>query len=107
MAIRPVNIVGSNPATFEAVLPPKPPVGTVYADGGDIVFWNNASNQTHQISLLANSQKKGGEVTPNHQTDAFQVPQPPAGTKTETTIAYTCLLHPGENAVIKVSKPSK
>ena len=94
MAIRPVNIVGRNPAPFEAVLPPPPPVGTGYADPGDIVFWNNTTNETHQISLLLNTPNQG-VVTPGHQTDAFQVP-PPSG----TTIAYTCLVHPLEKGVI-------
>jgi plastocyanin len=105
MAIRPVNIVGSNPATFEAVLPPKPPVGTVYVDAGDVVFWHNATDETHQISLLQNTPNQG-VVTPEHQTDAFQVPPPPKGTTRETTIAYTCLVHQLEKGLIKVSKPN-
>lgn len=88
MAIWPVNIVEGNPATFVAPLQPNAPVGTVYADAGDVVFWNNTTAQNHQISLLEATPSKG-VVTPGHQTDAFQVAGDPG-----TTIAYNSLLQP-------------
>jgi plastocyanin len=97
MAIWPVNIVG-NPATFDAtLLQPTAPVGTVYTNQGDVVFWNNTTTQTHQISLLGALPNKG-IVTPNHQTDAFVVTED-AG----TTIAYNCVLHPLETGKIIVT----
>jgi hypothetical protein len=96
MAIWPVNIVG-NPATFVAPLQPNAPVGTVYADQGDIVYWNDTTGETHQISVLALAPSKG-VVTPGHQTDAFNVAQNPG-----TTIAYNCVLHPTETGKIIVT----
>jgi hypothetical protein len=97
MAIWPVNIV-DNPARFVAPLQPNAPAGTVYADSGDVVFWNNTTTQNHQISLLKDTPNKG-VVTPGHQTDAFDV----AG-DAGTTIAYNCVLHPLETGVIIVTK---
>jgi plastocyanin len=96
MAIWPVNIVG-DPATFVAPLQPNSAVGTVYAAAGDIVFWNNTTAQNHKISVLAAAPSQG-EVTPGHQTDAFQV----AG-NSGTTIAYNCVLHPLETGRIIVT----
>jgi hypothetical protein len=88
MAIWPVNIVG-NPAKFDATaFQPTAPVGTVYADQNDVVFWNNTTTHTHQISLLAATPAKG-IVTPGHQTDAFVVTDNPG-----TTISYHCVMHP-------------
>lgn len=96
MAIWPVNIVG-NPATFVAAIQPTAPVGTVYADQNDVVFWNNTTSQTHQISLLVATPSKG-IVTPGHQTDAYVV----TATK-GTTISYQCAMHPLEKGQIIVT----
>jgi plastocyanin len=96
MAIWPVNIAG-NPAAFVAVLQPTAPVGTVYADSGDAVYWNNTTTETHQISLLVATQNKG-VVTPDHQSDAFFV----TGNSGDT-IPYNCLLHPEMKGTIVVT----
>jgi plastocyanin len=97
MPIWPVNIVG-NPATFDATaFQPNAPIGTVYADQGDVVFWNNTTAQNHQISLLGATPSKG-IVTPAHQTDAFVVTE-----NAGTTIAYNCVLHPLETGKIIVT----
>ena len=85
----PVNITG-NPETFVAVLqdPKTVPVNTVYAAARDVVFWNNTTNETHQISLLLATSDQG-VVTPGNQSDAFFVVGNP-GDK----IPYNCLKHP-------------
>jgi len=100
MAIWPVKIVG-NPATFDVKeYQPTAGVGTVYVDPGDVVFWNNATTQTHQISLLETVPNKG-IVTPKHQTDAFVIIDDPG-----TTIPYHCVMHTTETGQIIVNKPT-
>ena len=106
MAVWSVNIVaGANPddpATFVAQNQPNAKVGTVYADPGDIVSWNNTTDQNHQpvqdpleppVGTVV-----GPVVTPGHQTDAYVVTGKPG-----TTIHYTCLLHSSEKGKILIT----
>ena len=84
-----------DPATFVAANQPNAPAGTLYADGGDAVSWDNTTAHNHQPSLVG-----AQPVTPGHQTSAWIVPQTPG-----TSVAYTCLLHPGEQGTIVISSP--
>ncbi len=93
MAVWGVTIRG-NPATFVAPDQPNSPPGTVYADPGDAVFWNNTTQQDHKISLLP-----GEPMTPGHQSDAFKVPNAP-----NTTIDYYCTVHTSETGKIIVTQ---
>ena len=78
-----------DPATFVAQNQSAAPVGTLYADAGDVVSWNNTTTRNHQISLLG-----APVVTPGHQTSAWNI----AG-----TVNYKCDLHPDETGTIVVS----
>ena len=110
MAVWSVNIVsGSNPgdpATFIAQNQPSAPPGTLYADSGDAVSWNNTTQQNHQpVQTNSNGQVPmplGGllwaPVTPGHQTPAWIVTGS-AG----TSVTYTCLIHPQEQGTITVT----
>jgi hypothetical protein len=86
----------SDPATFVAVNQPNAPVGTLYADVGDAVSWNNTTKVDHEPSLVA-----GHKVTPGHQTIAWIV-SGSAG----TNVAYTCLCHPEEKGTIVITQPA-
>jgi plastocyanin len=106
MAVWMVDIVaGTNPgdpATFVAQNQPTAPVGTIYADPGDIVSWNNATAEDHQ-PVQTNLNPPLGTlvwpvVTPGHQTSAYVV-----GENSGTTISYTCQLHPSEQGTIVVT----
>ena len=108
MAVWSVDIVaGTNPgdpATFVAQNQPTAPVGTLYAELGDNVSWNNATAQDHQ-PVQTNLIPPLGTlvwpaITPGHQTPAYVV----SGTG-GTTISYTCLLHPSENGKIVITTP--
>jgi plastocyanin len=106
MAVWSVNIVaGANPgdpATFVAQNQPNAPVGTVYADPGDIVSWNNTTNQDHQPVQVNVTPPLGTlvwpPVTPGHQTDAYVV-----SGNSGATISYTCLLHSSEQGTIVIT----
>ena len=90
MAVWSIDIKPGNPATFVAQIQNAPP-GTLYADPGDLVSWNNMTNQTHDISVFAGS-GVSGVVTPNHQTAAYTV--------SDGATTYTCTRHPNEKGVI-------
>jgi plastocyanin len=111
MAVWSVDIVaGANPgdsATFVAQNQPAAPVGTVYADPGDIVSWNNTTTEDHQLVQTSVIPPLGNlplgtlmwpAVTPDHQTDAYVVSGNPG-----TTISYTCLLHSSETGKILIT----
>jgi hypothetical protein len=99
-------VAGANPgdpATFVSQNQPSAPVGTLFADPGDAVSWDNATTEDHlpmQTNLVL---PIGGllwdRVTPGHQTAAWVVPHVSAG----TAITYTCLLHPLEQGKIQVT----
>jgi hypothetical protein len=81
---------------------PAAPVGTIYADEGDIVSWNNTTTQDHQ-PIQNNLFPPLGTlvwpvVTPGHQTPGFVVTP-------GTTISYTCLLHSSEQGTIVITTP--
>jgi hypothetical protein len=111
MAVWSVDIVaGTNPgdpATFVAQNQPTAPVGTIYADPGDIVSWNNTTAQDHQ-PIQTNLLPPLGTaplgtlvwpvVTPGHQTSAYVV-----SGNSGPTISYTCLLHPSEQGTIVIT----
>jgi plastocyanin len=106
MAVWSVDIVaGANPgdpATFVARNQPAAPVGTIYADPGDVVSWNNTTTQDHQ-PVQTNLIPPLGTlvwpvVTPGHQTDAYVV-----SGNSGTTISYTCLLHSSEQGTIVIT----
>jgi hypothetical protein len=106
MAVWSVDIVaGTNPgdpATFVAQNQPAAPVGTIYADPGDIVSWNNKTTQDHQPVQVNLNPPLGTlvwpAITPRHQTSAYVVGENPG-----TTITYNCLLHPSETGTIVVT----
>ena len=87
MAVWTVNIVPGDPPKLVAPDQPKSEPGTVYADSGDVVFWNNTTNDTYQISLLILLPSQG-IVTPGHQSDAFNV---------GASIDYTCRAQPNRD----------
>ncbi|MFL5255431.1 MAG: hypothetical protein ACJ8AI_21565 [Rhodopila sp.] len=95
MAAWSINITpGSKPhdcAVFISANQPTAPVGTLYADVGDVVSWNNATQMTHTISVFVGS-GVSGVVTPNHQTAAFVIP--------DGATQYFCTEHPDEKGVI-------
>jgi hypothetical protein len=99
MAVWSIQIVSGgkpgDPATFVAQNQPTAPVGTLYADGGDAVSWDNTTTQNHQPSLLPAPLLP---VTPGHQTTAWIV----TGT-VGANVPYTCLLHPEEQGTIVVT----
>ena len=97
MAVWSVKITENpgGPATFVAPDQPSAPAGTVYADPGDIVFWNNATEKTHQLVLPDATLPP---VAPRHQTDAWTVKSKPG-----ETIEYNCLIHPDEKGTIVVT----
>ena len=106
MAVWSIQIVaGANPggaATFVSQNQPSAPVGTLFADVGDAVSWDNTTAQDHlpvqaKIALPLGS-LLWDRVTPGHQTAAWIVPGPSG-----TAIAYTCLLHPQEQGTIQVT----
>lgn len=86
MAVWGVTIVPGKPVTYVAPDQPNSPKNIVYADQGDVVFWNNTTQQDQQISLLP-----GGIVTPGHQSDAFVVP---SDATPNSTIAYNSVQQP-------------
>ena len=107
MAVWSIQIVpGLNPgdpATFVSQNQPSAPRGTLFADSGDVVSWDNTTAQDHLPAQTNLSLPIGGllwdRVTPGHQTSAWIVPQVSPG----TAIAYACLLHPLEKGTIKVT----
>jgi|SoiMethySBSTD1v2_1073268.scaffolds.fasta_scaffold280337_2 hypothetical protein len=113
MAVWSVKIVaGANPgdpATFVAQNQPSAPVGTIYADPGDIISWDNTTPDDHQpvqTSVLATVSLPLGSlvwdpVAPGHQTPGWAVAGSPG-----TSIAYTCLLHANESATVVVTPVS-
>jgi plastocyanin len=106
MAVWSVDIVaGANPgdpATFVAQNQTAAPVGTIYADPGDVVSWNNTTTQDHQPIQQKLEPPLGTlvwpVVTPGHQTAGYVV----SGTS-GTTIKYTCLLHSSEEGMILIT----
>jgi plastocyanin len=110
MAVWSISIVSGpnpdDPATFIAQNQSSAPPGTLYADAGDAVSWNNTTAQNHQpVQTNSNGQVPmplGGllwePVTPGHQTPAWIVTGS-AG----TSITYTCLIHPQEQGTIAVT----
>jgi plastocyanin len=111
MAVWSVSIVPAakpgGPATFVAQNQPNAPVGSITADQGDAISWNNTTDQPHCISVLADPGKQPtdpdntGYVAPGHQTAALQVPAAPASGP--PTYVYTCLIHQNETGTIAVS----
>lgn len=110
MAVWSVQIVpGANqgaPAVFVAQNQPTAPAGSLYADPGDAVSWDNTTTQDHQpVQTNSNGlvpMPLGGllwaPVTPGHQTSAWIVTG-----SANTAITYTCLLHPQEQGTINVT----
>ena len=110
MAVWSIKIApGANPgdpAVFVSQNQPSAPVGTLYADAGDAVSWNNTTTQNHQpVQTVQGNQVPlplGGlsrdPVTPGHQTSAWIVTG-----NSGTVITYTCLLHPQEQGTISVT----
>jgi hypothetical protein len=112
MAIWPVDIIPGaspdDPATFviSPTLQPMARPGTIYADAGDLVYWNNTSQADHLLVQVVNGGTKPmppvTTVTPGHQTDSWRVPNNP-NSPTPMTITYKCSLHSGEIGIIQVS----
>ena len=108
MAVWSIQIVaGANPgdaATFVSQNQPSAPVGTLFADPGDTVSWDNTTAQDHLPVQATIALPIGGllwdRVTPGHQTAAWIVP--PGATK-GTVIGYTCLLHSQEQGTVQVT----
>jgi hypothetical protein len=111
MAVWSVNIIaGANPgdpATFVAQNQPTAPAGTIYADPGDVISWNNTTTEDHQpvqinvippLGTLPLGTLMWPAVTPGHQTDAYVVSGNPGA-----TISYTCLLHSSEQGTIVIT----
>jgi len=110
MAVWSINIVPGtrpgDPAKFIAQNQVSAPLGTLYADPGDAVSWNNTTGQNHQpVQTNANGQVPmplGGllwePVTPGHQTPAWIVTG-----NAGISITYTCLIHPQEQGTIVVT----
>jgi hypothetical protein len=116
MAAWSIKIVpGANPgdpATFVPQNQPSSPGGTLYADQGDAVSWDNATAQDHQP--VQGTPASGGNppqvaifplgtliwdpVTPGHQTPAWVVIGNPG-----TVITYICQIHPNETGTITVT----
>jgi hypothetical protein len=101
MAVWSVNIVaGTNPgdpATFVAQNQPNATAGTIYADPGDIISWNNATDEEH-LPTVPVGNLPWPILEPKQQSNAFVVPGPSG-----TTIPYTCKLHPSEKGTIYVT----
>jgi len=97
MAVWAVTIVPGNPATYVPPDQPNAPTGTVYADPGDVVFWDNTTQQNQEISLLP-----GEVVTPGHQSNAFTVN---SNTPVGTTIGYNSVKPPLATGKIIVTGP--
>ena len=103
MAVWSVQIVpgtgSGTPAVFIAQNQPTAPAGTLYADPGDAVSWDNTTTVNHELQTTsAPITALGGLVTPRHQTTAWIV----AG-KSGTPISYACLIHPQEQGTISVT----
>jgi len=103
-------VPGANPGDPAVFVPQNQPSatpgGTLYADPGDAVSWDNKTAQNHQplqttganLTPLTLGSLLWDPVTPGHQTAAWVV----SGTK-GTVITYTCLLHGQENGSITVT----
>jgi plastocyanin len=103
-------VPGANPGDPAVFVPQNQPSatpgGTLYADPGDAVSWDNRTGQNHQplqttggnLPALTLGSLLWDPVTPGHQTAAWVV----SGTA-GTVITYTCLLHAQENGTITVT----
>ena len=107
MAALSIKIVGTAPARFD---PPNQ-----HADPGDVISWNNTTNEPHQIWQLIGGELAlhvgwqlmslplGGDrwdpILPNSSSPAWTVPNLPSGTR----INYRCLSHAGEIGAITVN----
>lgn len=101
-------------AAFEPRLPGGTPGGQLLAQAGDVVTWNNATNDTHQPWPLDAYGVPVQPATPPSATPGYMSdPIPPNSSSTPqyvlaadlpsgTTINYCCKLHPGERGSIKV-----
>lgn len=96
MAVWGVTIVPGNPVTYVAPDQPNSPKNIVYADQGDVVFWNNTTEQDQEISLLP-----GNVMTPGHQSDAFVVP---SDATPDSPIPYNSVNEPLATGQIIVTK---
>jgi plastocyanin len=113
MAVWSIKIIpGANPgdpATFVPQNQPSSPGGTLYADIGDAVSWDNATTENHQpVQGTAASGPAAfplgtlmwDPVTPGHQTPAWIV----TGNAGQV-ITYMCQIHPNETGTITVTSP--
>jgi plastocyanin len=97
----------TDPAQFVPQNQPSSPGGTLYADAGDAVSWNNTTTHDHQP--VQGTTANGSDpftlgtliwdpVTPGHQTSAWIVTGNPG-----TVITYICQIHPNETGTITVT----
>jgi hypothetical protein len=111
MAAWSIKIVpGANPgdpATFVPQNQPSSPGGTLYADQGDAVSWDNTTAQDHQpvqgtpasgTTPFTLGTLMWDPVTPGHQTPAWVVTGDHG-----TVITYICQIHPNETGTITVT----
>jgi hypothetical protein len=111
MAAWSIKIVpGANPgdpATFVPQNQPSSPGGTLYADQGDAVSWDNTTAQDHQpvqgtpasgTTPFTLGTLMWDPVTPGHQTPAWVGIGNPG-----TVITYISQIHPNETGTITVT----
>jgi len=94
----------NDPDVFVAQNQDTAPPGTLYADAGDAVSWNNTTTRDHQPvqtgpdGKILDPMPAGGlscdVVTPDHQTDAWLV---------TGNITYICKIHRDEKGIVSVS----
>jgi hypothetical protein len=87
-----------DPARFD---PPNLP-----ARGGDVVFWDNRTQEPHRIGVRDATGNWepipiGGDIRPGEQSDAWTLPAKPSETTGTLTITYGCLLHLNGGVVIE------
>lgn len=116
MAIWSVDIVPgasfSDSVTFiiSPTVQPTAPPGTMYADAGDLVSWNNTTQADHLLVQFVSPGTNGKPpmtkpmppvttVTPGHQTDAWRAPNNP---NSPTPLIFTYCSLKDTNEIVSV-----
>jgi len=90
----PINIVsGGGPKGLAKFDPPN-----LVARAGDVVFWNNKTGLTHELSIInpdgtLTPLPIGGPIPRREQSDAFTV---------QTTFQYRCTRHANEIGTVTI-----
>lgn len=95
-----INIVSGTPAFVPDVYPGN--LTSLKAQQGDLVCWNNQTNQLHQPWETDSSyQNPTSQLTPvidpHKSSESYAISQ-----SAPTTIYYYCSIHPNEHGTIEV-----